>query len=529
MKKIILFILLTMSITINSQETVGLVYNDVNSTKSSGYTLFNSSDDKVHLINNCGELVNVWDYSGNKSISTYFLENGNLLQVDRNTADIRDWDNNILWSVNFNTLLGVRFHHDIEPLPNGNFLILVKDRYTKTEMIANGKDSSFEPDTFVLEKIVEIEPVGTDSAKIVWEWKYFDHLVQDFDDSKPNFGSIAGNPQLLDMNYAAENSVDYIHANGIDYNEELDQIIISARHINEIMIIDHSTTTSEAASSTGGNSGKGGDFLWRWGNPEVYDGGTSEDQKLGQQHDPKWIKFGPHKGKISVFSNEAYGSDATYSSIHIIEPIINNGNYQMSSNKFLPVDYTYSWDGTILNEVMFGAIKSGVQVMSNGNILINESTKGRVTEIDAQGNVIWVYEIPVTENIVFDQFSTPTGNGSFRATRYSEDYAGFNNVTFKNTGIIENENAISTTCKTTLSINNTYFNNLSVFPNPTNGQLSFIFDKNIESIEVFDLTGKIVLTNYNTKSINIEKLKSGLYIVKVSIGEQFELLKIMKN
>ncbi|GIR57077.1 MAG: hypothetical protein CM15mP64_4890 [Candidatus Neomarinimicrobiota bacterium] len=35
---------------------------------------------------------------------------------------------------------------------------------------------------------------------------------------------------------------DWKHLNSIDYNEDLDQIIISSRHHDEIYIIDHSTT-----------------------------------------------------------------------------------------------------------------------------------------------------------------------------------------------------------------------------------------------------------------------------------------------
>ena len=71
-----------------------------------------------------------------------------------------------------------------------------------------------------------------------------------------------------------------MHTNSIDYNEEFDQILISVCNFNEIWVIDHSTTTAEAAGHTGGNSGKGGDLLYRWGNPAAYRAGTTSDQKL---------------------------------------------------------------------------------------------------------------------------------------------------------------------------------------------------------------------------------------------------------
>ena len=530
MKKTTFLILLSIFQLAIAQETIGLVYEDVNESKSDGYTLFTAlNDDRVYLINNCGEAVNQWDFSDQISRSVYLLENGNLLQGNGFNVDLRDWNNNILWSLDYMTVLGFRIHHDIEPLPNGNFLVLVRDPYTDTEMFAEGKDTSYTEDSFVLERIVEIEPVGTNSAKIVWEWKLFDHLVQDFDSSKPNHGIVADNPQLFDLNYDGGHGSNPIHGNAVDYNEDLDQIMISARHLSEIIVIDHSTTTTQAASHSGGIYGKGGDILWRWGNPEVYDKGTGSDIQLGRQHDCKWIPDGIHEGKISVFCNDGYGTDLTASSIHIIDPNDTNGVYNLSAGKFLPNDYFWSYDGTILGEIMQGSSRCGMQIMSNGNALINETGIGRISEVDGSGNVVWVYMIPTAANSTFNQFETPIGTGSFRAHRFPDTYPGLNGVTFKNTGIIENENSISDECANLLSVDNAYFNNLNVYPNPTKDFLNFNFDKRIDQIKVYDLSGKVVLSKTNSEFINLEKLADGLYLIKISADENSEFIKIIKE
>ncbi|MGC8644373.1 MAG: hypothetical protein ACP5XB_31305, partial [Isosphaeraceae bacterium] len=60
---------------------------------------------------------------------------------------------------------------------------------------------------------------------------------------------------------------------------ELDQILLSVHSFSEIWIIDHGTTTAEAATHKGGRSGKGGDLLYRWGNPQAYRAGTAADQQ----------------------------------------------------------------------------------------------------------------------------------------------------------------------------------------------------------------------------------------------------------
>ncbi len=524
MKINLLFFFLAFNVIV-AQETIGLVYNDVNEMNSEGYTLFKpTTDNRVFLINNCGEVVNQWDSTDQNASSIYFLENGNLLLSSRTYAEIRDWNNHILWSLSY-VELGITTHHDIAPLPNGNFLVIVKDVYSKNEMLAEGLDTSFPEDNLELEKIVEIEPVGVDSANLVWEWKVFDHLVQDFDNSKSNYGVVANNPQLLDFNYGTSSNL--MHANAINYNEDLDQIVFSARNLNEIYIIDHSTTTLEAATHVGGIYGKGGDILWRWGNPEVYDNGTIADKKLSGQHDVKWITEGPSQGKISVFNNAGYGNDLTASSIHIIDQNDIDGVYNLNSGKFLPNNYFWSWDGIIMNTVMHGEKKCGVQIMSNGNALINESATGRVTEVDSLGNVIWVYIIPVGSNSNFNQFSQPGLNEAFRASRYSQNYSGFNGVTFNNTGIIEDVNSISEDCINLLSVGDSYIVNLNVYPNPTKDILNFTY--HIDEIKVYDILGKIVLNKSNSEFINLENLPNGLYLVRISEEEKSKIFKISKN
>jgi hypothetical protein len=99
---------------------------------------------------------------------------------------------------------------------------------------------------------------------------------------------------------------DWTHFNGVAYNADLDQIVLSVHSFSEIWIIDHSTTTGEAAGHKGGRSGKGGDLLYRWGNPRVYRAGTVKDQKLFSQHNAHWIPKGyPGEGHLLVFNATA--------------------------------------------------------------------------------------------------------------------------------------------------------------------------------------------------------------------------------
>lgn len=196
-------------------------------------------------------------------------------------------------------------HHDIEPLPNGNILAIAWEAIAAETAAQAGRQNP--PTTLWSEKIIEIAPdLINGGGEIVWEWRLWDHLVQGVHDSLDNFGVVGESPQLVNANFTTNNGRDWIHLNSVDYHPELDQIVLSSFNFGEIWIIDHSTTTEEAAGHSGGQSGKGGDLLYRWGNPQAYDQGNQDDQQLRRQHDAHWIADSLlDGGKLMVFNNQA--------------------------------------------------------------------------------------------------------------------------------------------------------------------------------------------------------------------------------
>src|SRR5262249_39710100 len=97
---------------------------------------------------------------------------------------------------------------------------------------------------------------------------------------------------------------DWTHVNAIAYDVDRDQIMLSVRTFSEFWMMAHSTPPAEAAVHPGGRGGRGGDLLYRWGNPQAYRAGSKEDQQLFAQHDAHWIRRGlPGAGHVLVFNN----------------------------------------------------------------------------------------------------------------------------------------------------------------------------------------------------------------------------------
>ncbi|MFM9989612.1 aryl-sulfate sulfotransferase [Flavobacterium sp.] len=534
MKNILLFISVIFFFSFaNAQSpTIGLLYHDTN--VSDGYVLFSPLiNNEVFLINTCGEKVHQWAFNEAPGATCYLLNNGNLLRAGKNNLEIRDWNNNIVWTY-ATTANGIQQHHDITPLPNGNILCIVSDFYTATQMTAAGKNPTSTTANTKLEKIIEIQPIGTNSAAVVWEWKFFNHLVQDFDATKSNYGVVENHPELLDPNFNYGNVTDYVHSNGIDYNPILDQILISSRHLSEIFIIDHSTTTAQAAGHTGGNLNKGGDFLWRWGNPQVYRHGTEADRKLFMQHNPMWVENDYlDTGKISVFNNGAPNSAQIFSTVVLLTPEISNGNYTMTNSIFNPSSYDWSWGGDILGVTLNQERQSGTQAMPNGNMIISEAITGRVSEMTKTGTLLWSYKNPtgpIVSNLTtyYNQFDIPTSNSFFKAEKYPNTFIGFVGHDLTPLAILEDVNTISSNCSTLGIPYFSYLDNIKVQNPSKNNLIQFNSNSFFNKISIYDLKGRLIFEqeNFSDNHININ-LKQSIYLLKIEKESYTKTMKLI--
>lgn len=403
-----------------------------------GYTLYGPlRGTETYLIDERGREINRWKSQYTPAVMAYLMDNGDLLRCG-NLSNPRfvaygggggvlerfDWSGKLVWSFTLNTTTEV-MHHDVHVMPNGNILAIVWYVRSRAEALAAGRSPARLNEGLLCPcKVIEIKPDYTfGGGSIVWQWDPWDHLIQDFDASKAGYGKVGAHPERIDVNVMADNNGDWMHTNSIHYNAQLDQIVLSVRHFDELWVIDHSTTSAEAKTDKGGRSGKGGRLLYRWGNPAAYRQGTSNDRQLFRQHDVHWIDAGLRgAGKMLLFNN---GPGRGYSSVdELTLPTPDaHGNYPLTNGAWGPA--APSWTYVAPNQAAsFSSFVSGVQRQPNGNTLICYGALGRLLEIDAQQQIVWEFENPRSFDASASQGLAITANEVFRAVRYPADHPG---------------------------------------------------------------------------------------------------------
>jgi hypothetical protein len=461
-------------------------------------------------------------------------------------------------------------HHDICPLPNGDVLAIVDESKTSSQITTAGGSYSGSMNS---PTIIQLHPTGSTTATIVWQWKLWDHLCQSVNTSVAStyVTSVAANPQLFNVRYS--NTSDWFHMNGIDYNAELDQIVMSSHAMNEIYIIDHSTTTAQAATHTGGKAGHGGDFLYRWGNPATY-GCTAGGNgiTINVLHDVRWVSANNSKypNYISFFHNNGGG---TAQAVVFLPPHSTTDiyNYTYTAGSIIPPT---SCTKPTVPSITGVQDQGGVQVLDNGNILI---TKPNSTFYECNGSGT-TYQSITVGTVQSDRYKKCEIIGPFpTASTSSSEICLNNSITLSSsakaplqtsptytyswsstpsgfTSTLQNPTVTPTIagaytyvvtvssggCSNTAAVHVVIDDctgtdeaiiegkELNLFPNPTSGIINlneeFTYDNNY-SVIVYNSYGDIITRAENSKYIDLSACPDGIYFLSVKTNDKHVINK----
>jgi hypothetical protein len=485
----------------------GILYNS--EIAQEGYVLC-THDFNTYLIDQCGQKVNSWS-AWNMDFHAKLTDEGSIYYIKDGKIIERDWEDNIIAEIEHN-VPELKLVYDIIKMSNGNYLVNCRWAINQDELLSLGWDINLGSSNLI-DGIVEINPDG----EVLWAWNIKEHTIQDQVTNATNHGSVDDNPQLMDIRAISNYDWKFGEAfmfNGFDYNEELDLILISVRKMSELIIIDHSTTTKEASGNLGGTYGKGGDILYRWGNPKNYNPNTIAERFLYYQHNPNWIEYGEHKGGIIVFNNGL--STNTGSSVIIIKPEVDeNGQFLMADSIFVP-SMPARKIGYEIFDFRFSDYTSGAKVMENGNIYITSGEWDQFIEVTPNDEIAWNYKL---EGFHY----------TFRTEKYAKTHTGLADKDLTPEGTIESPSSVYECVDFSVSTNDINKNDISIYHDPAMQTLSIeTKDKDQFSIYGYDLMGRIVLSNVKVRSgdtLDVSNIENQIIVLYINYGTNRSVTK----
>lgn len=365
-------------------EKAGEVFHLLPGEVDDSYLLVNDADsNKVYIMDKDANILHEWSLSSGLGNDCTLEENGQLLALlESSNPEIQfggfggkiqliNPDNSISWEyiVSDETMIS---HHDAERLPNGNILIMVWTRKTSLEATAAGFDSAHD---IYPESLIEVNPV---TNNIDWEWHSWDHIIQNVDKEKSNYGEISEHPNKIDINYNSNENGDIMHANGLSYDDKNDLIYLSVNFYSEVWVIDHSTTIEESKNDTGGNYNKGGDLIYRFGNPTAYQNPNGA-RLFFNNHFPN-LSVNLDNNTMLLFMN---GNNVLQSTVYEFK-----FPETLSLEKGIDNEPEVIWSFT--DPELFSPKVSGATKLPNGNILITEGDYG-AWEVNQNGDIVWKF------------------------------------------------------------------------------------------------------------------------------------------
>jgi hypothetical protein len=431
-----------------------------------GFVLFGVGS-KTFLLDLDGKVVHAWPVGTNP----HLLDDGHILDAAKDDPSgfggfkEVDWDGKTVWEYT-EKREGYAPHHDWVRLFNKALnapttLYIANKSITHEQAVAAGADPKLGPyENGQMDAVVEVDMQGN----VVWEWCFFDHVVQDVDASKANYvgagKAVKDYPGRININMPGRPlRRDWLHCNSLDYNPQSGHVVINSVQ-GELYVIDHDGTfvADDPKASVAQAAGAAGDFLYRFGDParygqgeppkvlENWDSATSGHKQMGGAHHASWIPQGlPGAGHLLVVNNGQYLFQRTPGSSALeINPFLDAtgrdaGKYvnppEAGYRREIYAHDTHNQPRQISNQIVwsyrsanshgfFSHIGSSAQRLPNGGVFICSDTEGHFFEITAAGELAWEYINPVTRDGPVKVLSDalPMVNSAFRAFRIPTDH-----------------------------------------------------------------------------------------------------------
>jgi hypothetical protein len=166
------------------------------------------------------------EFAGGSGIwgGVQLLDDGSLLYLNYDRLHAVDELGSTVFEITTESLGVPTFHHDVIVLPNGN-LVAIGMEFSEHDYPGEGVLP------IVGDTLMEIDPDGT----LVWEWSALDHL-----DPGRRTEGFFDSPPILDPADDSEH-FDWSHANGVIYLPEEDLLVVSMRHQDWMVAVDHAT------------------------------------------------------------------------------------------------------------------------------------------------------------------------------------------------------------------------------------------------------------------------------------------------
>ncbi len=335
----------------------GVVVHDIEQA-CPGYNLYCSGvKPEAYLMSMSGEIVHTWTYpeiSPWRWRAVEMLDNGDLLVINKQYALIKlDWHSNLVWSRQ------ISGHHDVTVTEDNTLYVLAVA--TKTY---RGVPVKFDV-------ILRLDSLGEEVDRW-WSYEHLDEIRLALDetsfldgilDSLEEYGqgSMTNRPPVDPASGESRGHIyDYFHLNTVNLLPptpigERDSrflpgnLLVCFRNVNQVAVMEKDTMR----------------ILWAWGEGE-----------LQWPHYPVMLE----SGNILIYDN---GVVREHSRVIEVNPLSGE------------IEWEYRGDPP---ETFYSETRGAAQRLPNGNTMICDSGSGRVFEVTRDGDTVWEWLNPATDD-----------------------------------------------------------------------------------------------------------------------------------